>query len=55
MDNLEYINYNALFNIVEDEKVTVKKIEKAYKMVQDDVFENEIEKAEKFLDILKKG
>ena len=55
MDNLEYINYNALFNIVEDEKVTLKKIEKAYKMVQVEVFETEIEKAEKFLNILKKG
>ena len=52
-DNIEYISYKDALDMSEDRTITVRKIEEAYNMVNNQDYKNDMEKASDFLRILK--
>ena len=52
-DNIEYISYKDALDMSEDSTITVRKIEVAYNMVNNQDYKNDMEKASEFLRLLK--
>ena len=52
-DNIEYISYKDALDMYEDSTITVRKIENAFNMVNNQDYKNDMEKASDFLRILK--
>ena len=52
-DNIEYISYKDALDMSEDSTITVRKIEEAYNMVNNQDYKNDMEKASDFLRLLK--